>query len=534
MDYARANTERFPAPAGLLFSTPPVPGSLVLVKRVPNAAEPMTYSLLSEPWIPLIDRDGRRQEASLMEALLEPNRWYGLDGANPIETLSLHRLLLAICHRAIGPSSDPRTALLSEWPGSALEAYLGHWSQHFDLFHAETPFLQVSALTNAKLSPSPWTRLALDRATGATRMIWDHSSDDRPGRQPFAVMARLLTAHLQFTPGSLVKALRTSAVRAPACSLLLMLPMGDTLQETLALNLVTQTKQRHAADLPTWERPPLGLEELRQPKDVVIDGPAHRYTLLSRSVLLIPEEGGVSTLLYAEGLKTGEETTPDADPMAATITVKKGRMALLLSEQKAFWRDFQALNGSKGATAAEVVNHAIAMREADDQSRPMDLLAGGMLCDQAKILFWRLEQRRLSPAVLRREALINASDRALELAEEAGAELNKTVYGLCTAWLQRGGENTPDPKDVRALQQSIQAGALFWGSLESAFWVFIRRLSDSDLPEACLTEWREQLRKALRGAWDHATRSLGVDSRALAAAGALEHRQLKILASLKA
>jgi hypothetical protein len=50
---------------------------------------------------------------------------------------------------------------------------------------------------------------------------------------------------------------------------------------------------------------------------------------------------------------------------------------------------------------------------------------------------------------------------------------------------------------------------------------------------ACLSEWREQLRRALDVAWDHAKRSLGVDSRALAAAGALEYRQRKILGSLK-
>ena len=494
----------------------------------------MTFSLLTKPWIPLIDTDGRRQEASLLEALLEPHRWRALDGVNPIESISLHRLLLAICHRALGPSHDPRAALLSRWPCSVLEAYLNQWSSHFDLLHPETPFLQVSALAKAQLSPSPWTRLALDRASGATRMIWDHSSDDRPDLQSFAEMARLLIAHLQFTPGGLVKALRTSAVRAPACSLLLMLPVGETMQETLALNLCIQTKDRYASDLPAWERPPLDVKELGQPKDVVIEGPAHRYTFLSRAILLLPEEGGISTLLYAEGLKTGEDTTPEADPMAATITGKKGPMPLLLSEQKALWRDFQALNGSKGSTAAEVVNHALAVRDDEDDTRPLDLMAGGMLCDQAKILFWRLEQRQLSPAVLRRQSLINASDRALELSEETGSALGKSVYGLCTAWLQRGGDKSPDPKDVRALQDSIQAGALFWSALEAPFWHLIQMLGLTDDPEACLTEWREQLRIALNDAWAHARRSLGVDSRALAAAGALEHRQQKILASLKA
>jgi len=493
----------------------------------------MTFSLITEPWIPLVDSDGCHQEASLLEALLEPNRWRGLDGANPIETLSLFRLLLAICHRAIGPSTDQRAALLREWPRSAIEAYLDQWANHFDLLHRETPFQQVKALSTAKLSPSPWTRLAQDRASGNARMIWDHSIDDQPGRQPLAVIARLLVAHLQFTPGSLVKALRTSAVRGPACSLLLMVSLGESLQETLTLNLISQTKQRYQLDLPSWERTPLDLKDLQKPQNVVLEGPAHRYTFLSRAILLLPDKDGVSTLLYAEGLKTSEEGTPDADPMGATIVGKKGEMALLLSEQRSFWRDFQALNGSKGSTAAAVVNHALSVRDAQDDNRCFDLLAGGMLCDQAKILLWRLEQRQLSPLVLRKQDLITASDRALELAEETGSEFNKSVYGLCKVWLQRGGEKDPDPKDVRNLQNSIQASALFWGALEPAFWVFIQRLGDRSDCVACLSEWREQLRRALDVAWDHAKRSLGVDSRALAAAGALEFRQRKILGSLK-
>jgi hypothetical protein len=99
--------------------------------------------------------------------------------------------------------------------------------------------------------------------------------------------------------------------------------------------------------------------------------------------------------------------------------------------------------------------------------------------------------------------------------------------------MQRGGDKDPDPKDVRNLQGSIQASALIWGALEPAFWVFIQRLGDSGDSVACLTEWRDQLRLALEAAWDHAKRSLGVDSRALAAAGALENRQRKTLASLK-
>lgn len=493
----------------------------------------MTYSLLTEPWIPLVALDGSRQAASLRDALLEPDRWKGIDGSNPVETLSLYRLLLAIAHRALGPSPDARTPLMGEWPKAKLEAYFDQWADHFDLLHPEKPFLQVQALSQAQLSPSPWTRLALDRASGAARMIWDHSVDARPEPQPMAAVASALIAHLQFTPGGLVKALRTSAVRGPACSLLLMLPVGKTLQQTLALSLFPQTKGPYANDLPAWERPPLTINELQKPRNVVIDGPAHRYTFLSRAVLLLAEDGLVSRILYAEGLTIGEDLTPEADPMAATVIGKKGPMPLLLNEQKAFWRDFPALNGSKGATAAAVVNHAIKVEEELGLEGRLELLAGGLLCDQAKILFWRLEQRCLSPMVLRRHNLVAASDRALDQAEEAGRELNQSIYLLCSEWLKRGGEKDPDPKDVRALQHSIQAGAVFWGELESPFWIFIEELGTCDDSSSAMNRWGEHLRKAVEITWDHARRALGFDSRALAAAGSLDHRRRRILALLK-
>lgn len=493
----------------------------------------MSYSLLTETWIPLIGLDGSRQEASLREALLEPQHWQGIDGGSPVETLSLYRLLLAIAHRAVGPSQDPRVRLMEAWPRASLSAYLDQWADHFDLLHPEKPFLQVPALAQAQLTPSPWTRLALERASGAARLIWDHSVDDRPVPQPLAVIARLLIAHLQFTPGGLVKALRTSAVRGPACSLVLMLPLGETLQQTLAFNLITQKSKPFEKDHPAWERPALSLDELKKPANAVINGPAHRYTFLSRSILLLAEKGLVANILYAEGLTIGEELNPEADPMAATVIGKKGLIPLLLNEQKAFWRDFPALNGSKGSEAAAVVNHAIAIRDRQEDDRRLELLAGGLLCDQAKILFWRLEQRRLSPMVLRQRNLIVASERALDLAEETGRELNKAVYLLCNEWLKRGSEKEPDPKDVRALQQSIQAGAVFWGGLESPFWLFIHQLGESGDCESGLSAWRSQLRQAAATSWQHATCALGLDSRALAAAGSLDHRRRKILSLLK-
>jgi CRISPR system Cascade subunit CasA len=493
----------------------------------------MSFSLLTEPWIPLLHTNGERLQGSLHDVLLQPQQWRAINGSSPIETLSLYRLLLAICHRAIGPDPDPRLELLDSWPIQKLGSYLQQWEANFDLLHPKTPFLQVTALRDTDLKSSPWTRLALECSSGAARMIWDHSIDARPRPRSYAAMARLLVAHLQFTPGGLVKALRTSASRGPAAGLMLMLPTGQTLQETLALSMVSQTSEDFAADLPSWERPPLSLDDLRKPQNTHLEGPAHRYTLLSRAVLLQPDADQNSIVLYAEGVVANDADSPSADPMAAMISGQKGPIPLLLSEQKGFWRDFQALAGSGGATAAATVNHATAVRMDRNDPRPIELIAGGLLPDQAKIILWRLEERRIAPAVLYQISMIRATERALELAEAAGKMLGKALYILYSEWVRNSGDKDPDPKVIRGLRDSIQAITTYWSALEAAFWSFVQAIGDGAEPEEALGQWRTTIHDAAEATWNQATAALGLDSRALAAAGRSRQPFSKVLAGLK-
>lgn len=494
----------------------------------------MTFSLLTERWIPLISVDGERREASLNEALLEPERWQGINSIIPVDVFGIYRLMGAIGLRAIGPESETRSDLINHWPREKIEAYLDRWRDHFDLLHPTSPFQQVPALAEAKLSPSPWSRLAMDRSSGAARMIWDHSNDATPSPITFSAAARLLVAHLQFAPGGLVKALRTSAVRGPACGVLLTLPIGATLQETLAFSIVPQTREAYAADLPSWERPPLSLEELCKPQELVLNGPAHRYTLLSRALLLQPSGGLLTHLLYAEGVIATDANTPSADPMAAVVQGKKGPMPLLLSEQKALWRDFQALVGSKGSTPAATLSHASGIRQELDDERPIDILAGGLLPDQAKIVLWRLEERRISPDLLREPRLKDAIDKALELAENAGVGLGKALYALYTEWLQRSGDVKPDPQKVRSLGESIQAGPFYWSSLEPDFWTFAHELGQNGDVESALDKWRGTLKAAISATQQQATTSLGFDARALKAASHTSHQFGKVVVGIKA
>jgi CRISPR system Cascade subunit CasA len=61
------------------------------------------FSLLEEPWIPVL-REGRVEEVGLREALLQAHNITRIETPSPLEEAALHRLLLAVLHRALmGP-----------------------------------------------------------------------------------------------------------------------------------------------------------------------------------------------------------------------------------------------------------------------------------------------------------------------------------------------------------------------------------------------------------------------------------------------
>ena len=491
----------------------------------------MTFSLLRESWIPLLSHDDTLTFGSLRDALLRSAEWRGIGTSNPIEVLALYRLLLAICHRALGPGDlEQRATLLGDWPNQKLEDYLEHWAERFDLFHPEHPFLQVAGLGSATweppkslepkpLEPKPWMRLAPDRASGSERLLWDHSLHASPEAITPARAAVTLVAHLQFTPGGLTQALRSSGEQGPACGLLLTLPMGNTLQETLALSLVPQTPGDHEQDQASWEKAPPIIEDLKKKESAVRSpkGPADRYTWLSRALLLQPGTS-VTHLFYGAGLAPAD--SPKPDPMAATVTGKKGPFPLKIREDRAMWRDFHALTVDESSVQPETIRTAAEIRSIQEDYDPITLLAGGLLPDQAKIVLWRLEERRVSPRLLAaQEDAAGIANKALKSAESAGVQLRKAVFALCSAWLQNGGERSSAKVDVSNLLNSTQVMAHYWAALEPEFWKLVDQLGQGQDSHQALEEWRETLEGVVRRRWKQAKDSLGADGRALAAAG---------------
>jgi CRISPR system Cascade subunit CasA len=490
----------------------------------------MVFSLLTQPWLPAIEVSGGRLEISLEQALLHPQAFSELDSVRPPEYFALHRLLLAICHRAIGPGdAEQRRGLLNSWPADRIATYLQRWAGRFDLFDAERPFLQIPALAQTDVRLSSWTRASADRSAGNAKTLWSRDFDSSPLPLTSSEAARLLVEHLQFTPMGLVKALRTSGSGAPANNLQLVMPLGRTLQETLALNLIPQPEEEYIVDLPAWEADPPSIESLRSHPETVAQGPAHRYSFLSRAQLLQPSGECIRQMRYAEGLSL--QPSPIVDPMVAVVQAAKGPMNQLLNPDRAFWRDAGALLGAHGSTPPAVVRHAADLRLAVGDYSPLELVAGGYVCSKAKPLLWRQERRHVAPALLEQPEAIATIETALHLADETSKALYGPLISMCGDWLTQA-QRDADPGASKRLLISTGAQSFYWASLESDFWLLMHRLGQGDASDTSLRAWTTTIRRTVAATWDHARDALGRDGRALYAAGRNSSRLRRVLASV--
>lgn len=273
-------------------------------------APALSFDLLTQPWIPIVNVHGEPDEVGLEALLRDAHRIRRIAGDTPSMTAALHRLVLALMHRAYGPATEQDWARL--WtsdglPAKPLRAYLADRRDRFDLFHPTRPFLQCPALTT--LAPSTPAKLVPHRAVGNNVTLFDHTRAGDEIRLTAAEAARwLVTAHA-FDPGGMKTPFEKdkSSERAPCNHFGVVLVEGTHLKETLLLNMLLYQPDDElppmttSADHPAWEaaEPPSPLPDAR-----ISRGWTDLLTWPSRRVLLVPRLG-------AEGVEvTGVVVTP--------------------------------------------------------------------------------------------------------------------------------------------------------------------------------------------------------------------------------
>jgi CRISPR system Cascade subunit CasA len=484
------------------------------------------FNLLDEPWLPVCFTDGRVRDVGLLELFQHAAQISSLAETTPPSLVALHRLLLAITHRALththGSWKDRDRA---HWyreglPKEALRDYLENWRERFWLFHPEHPFMQVAVLATAEETRDklkPWTQISLGSSNGNTPVFFDHSLDDAPKAIPESFAVRTLLGFLQFTPGGLVKAIRDSDKAGPLANTAAVLPFGGTLNETLCLGLHLASSSP-TEDLPVWERPALRLADLRT-DPTLATGSNDRYTRLSRAVQFVPEQsGGIRWIHFAAGVALGDDVRAP-DPMASYRAGSNTMVRLSFREGRAFWRDLPALlPDAEGKTAqpAAVLGWAANLKVfLGDRQSHQPILVAGVASDQAKLLRWRSERIALPMQFLVDPSLSNHLREEVRRAESLYEELRRLAAGMFA-------DIMPDSrsKDTRArARASLDAGAAaatFFSVAERGL-AHIMTLTAEGAIEDGYQAWSECLSHAAKKTWDILRRNLGQSPIALRA-----------------
>ncbi|MCY3780007.1 MAG: type I-E CRISPR-associated protein Cse1/CasA [Chloroflexi bacterium] len=472
------------------------------------------FSLIDAAWIPVITGDGERVELGLRDMLAEAPRLREIACDTAIQSTAILPVALAILHRVFGPPD------LGTWRSlwqarafdmSAIDDYLDRWRERFDLFHGERPFMQMP---DARVDPKSVIHLV--HPMGNTGTLFSHVTDGAGVALSPAEAARLLLAACYFRTAGLGPSIDKRRVNFKDSAFargVIFWACGDTLFETLLLNLLQypddQTMRHIGRDAPAWEmNDPF---ERRETPFGYLD----YLTWSNNRVQLIPEES-------TDGVVVREAVVVPAINMSSDVRSpqrrhvqreKKGEVTfpfLYFNSDKALWRDYASLlKREAGKTFPPAVVKWLADLKGYGylEDDPIELVATGMLADQAKPVFYRQEIMPLPLELLRNEDYVHAVRQALELAEEVAVKLRIALNMLAEQVLQRGAAGKPDNKDRNSLVKQWNARERYWTALEPQFWRFINALViDSD---AATHDWSADLREQALGALQHAATLTG-------------------------
>lgn len=456
------------------------------------------YNLIDESWIPVRFLDGRSAHVGLAAVFREAHAIRDLDEPNPANRIALYRVLLAILHRASSARfgswarQERRRWRREGLPTDAVLDYLEHWRERFWLVHPEHPFMQVAALAHhpeTKDKKKSVLHLAL---LGNDGFLFDHR---KTATLPWPDALRDMLGLFSFTPGGLIKILKTSDNAGPLANSAAFLALGANLSETLLLNLGPAHPNQN--DLPAWEKVPPAIKDLTAPATLAT-GPNDRYTRQSRGVLLdVDDEGRVSEQWFAPGLALQDD--PHApDPMVAQRMSKDGKTILRVrfDDGRALWRDLPSLTADAKEKAPAVLRHAADITGEDEV---LHVLAAGLASDQAKLERARMELLRLP------HALLSVEKAAAQLREDvAAAEALHDKLRALAARVVALTQPDPEHKETREKARNRVAQSpladVYFTHLEQRLPSLMAAYAANDW-EAAHRLWQNAMTEAARAFW---------------------------------
>lgn len=498
-----------------------------------SAAEPLTFDLINQPWLPVRTLDGETAELSLVETIARAHKLAALSGDLPTQDFALTRLLLAILHAALDGPRD-----LDDWerlwnaerlPAEQVESYLDKYRSRFDLFHPRTPFFQVADLHTTKGETSELSKLIADVPNGRPFFT------NRLGRDlslSYAEAARWVVHCQAFDPSGIKSGAEgDSRVKngkgypigtSWSGRLGGVLPEGATLRETLLLNLIPRdfgiTAASSAKDRPTWEREPQGPQVREDPP--LPTGPVDLYTWQSRRIRLVPESGQVTRVLICNGDPCEPQNRHRVEPhtgwrRSQAQEKKLGKPLVYMPREhdpeRSIWRGLNSLLpaavGAQGKDAATGLAAAVLewlselTTEVLGGAFPVRVRTIGMVYGSQSSVTDDIVDDALSlrAELVRRDAmhLVGVVVNCVDAADKAAWALGSLALNLAQA-AGKVPPSKPGMPDLTDVADRTRAIELAYGELDVPFRAWLAKLGPDSDPTAVQVEWHKIADQVIR------------------------------------
>jgi CRISPR system Cascade subunit CasA len=445
-----------------------------------------TFSLLDEPWIPVIYQDNRAARVSLLGIWDELNTIREIWHDSPTVVAILHRLLMAMIYRAMPAqfnSLEHKADVLNRGEISVdqIRHYLELQRDRFDLFHPTMPFYQTAALRDdATKNHGPNTIL---RHSAIPH--FDRSDDKNPLPILPADAILWLLEHQGYALGGRITNSADSVYAAQLVNGLVVLLRGRNLFETLICSMPVYNTDEELGnyrplpvsnDRPAWESS-APTQMKRMPY-----GWLDVLTWQSRRVLLLPEftmDGWIVRKVIVSGGYDLEDRV-FRDPMQFMRHTKDGTRLLKLNTDRAMWRDLipclawsEQIDAQTSFTQVDYPNALIEYEEIrhdylyDDIQPRLQIL--GIANDKSKMELWRQEVMSVSVNLFANDTMKQQLMNALKICTDGESAVSSAFFRFAEAMIARGGDRAVRKEDCTALSNSLNWRVKYWGNLESMY-----------------------------------------------------------------
>lgn len=275
-----------------------------------------TFSLATEPWIPVLTPHG--QDTYSLHDVFTHATDTTITAGGHLEDTAIHRLLLAITYTALGsPDTYPETFTRSH--GRRVATWITSHADNFDLLHPTTPFA-LAAEPVGEMFPAG----LLDPTLGRSRpTVSDHRPMDAVPTLPFGQAAILVLVQQLYSVGGKHPGVSESLPESPATGLITFRPAG-----TVAQSLTWARIRVDTVGTPNWTwRERADAPGVRGVRPL---GEADALTWLSRRIVLAHDGTQVTGAQYGLGWRRAPELDENAP-----FDEGAGRHAMLVAKSSA-------------------------------------------------------------------------------------------------------------------------------------------------------------------------------------------------------